>query len=117
MRLLRKPQNFLKHADRDHNEVLDDLSTKQVALLISFAIKNFVLLEKRWSPAMVTFFFWLTAANPDLVKPDATKDQDFLELAAKMRKDFPDLYSEQAFQMIYESLRINAPYLFSPKRF
>jgi hypothetical protein len=116
-RLLKKPQNFLKHADRDHNEELDELSIKEVSLLIFSAIRNFALLEKRWSPAMATFLAWFTAANPDLVHAHATKNhQDFLQLSAKVRKDFPDLNSEQAFHMIYERLRITARYLFFAKR-
>ena len=116
MRLLKKPQNFLKHADRDHDEKLDDPSTETISLLIFSAIRNFVLLEKRWSPAMATFLYWFTAANPHLVKDDATEDHGFVKIAVKMRTVFPNLYSESVFHAIYESLRIQAPYLFPPKR-
>jgi hypothetical protein len=34
MRLLKKAQNFLKHADRDHDKELEDISAEEVSLLI-----------------------------------------------------------------------------------
>jgi hypothetical protein len=115
MRLFKKPQNFLKHADRDHNQELDELSIKEISLVIFFAIMNFVLLEKRWSPAMATFSCWFTAVNPDLIDVNASKDHTFLKLAAKMRRDFSGLNSERVFYIVYEDLKIHAPYLFPQK--
>ena len=46
MRLFKKTQNFLKHADKDHDQELDNFSSKELSFVIFFAIKNFVLLEK-----------------------------------------------------------------------
>lgn len=116
MRLFKKTQNFLKHADKDHDQDLDDFSIKELSFVISFAIKNFVLLEKKWSPAMATFFYWFIAVNPDLMNVKESKDDSFLKMVTKMRKDFPDLNSERSFHIIYEGLRIHAPYLFPQKR-
>ena len=117
MRLLKKPQNFLKHADRDHDQELDDPSPKEVSFLIVSAIRNFALLEKRSSPAMTTFLWWFTAANPDLVvNADMIKDHALRKLAAAIKNDFSDLYNQATFHFIYESLRVQAPYLFSGKR-
>ena len=88
MRLFNKPQNLLKHADRDHDQDLDELSIKEISFVIFCAIMNFVLLEKRWSPAMATFSCWFIAVNPDLIDVNASKDHTLLKLAAKMRRDF-----------------------------
>jgi hypothetical protein len=103
-RLSRRIQNFLKHADTDADEQIADISTKQLALVILFAIKNFILIEKRWTPAMSIFVSWFAAANPKYIKVDAPKNESFEKVIFEFTEAFPDLYSTTAFHSIYESL-------------
>jgi LmbE family N-acetylglucosaminyl deacetylase len=116
MRLLKKPQNFLKHADRDHDKHLDDISAEEVSLLIFSAVRNFALLEKRSSPAMSIFLCWFTTAHPDLINTHSADYHNLRELAAKMKKVFPDVYSQLSFHTMYRILRAHAPGLFAPNQ-
>jgi len=113
MRLFNKTKNFLKHADRDQDQVLEDFSVEKLAFVIFWGIKNFVLLEKRWTPAMSIFFGWFGAKNPNLLMTD--QDNEYSRLVMKMKEDIPDLSSTRAFILIHESLKKHAAYLF-PKQ-
>ena len=64
--LFNRRKNFLKHADRDPDAEMDDLSAKELALSIGFSIWNFNLLTGRQSREMAIFFCWLGAAEPHL---------------------------------------------------
>lgn len=63
-----KWQNFLKHADKDPAEEIDPVTTKQLALVIIFAIKNYVLLTQHLTIEMKTFFVWIAIAEPQLIR-------------------------------------------------
>src|SRR5271166_891188 len=71
--LFNKRQNFLKHADKDPDGEMDDLSAKELALVISFAASNFHLLSGRLTREMMTFFCWIGVAEPKLVHLDDGK--------------------------------------------
>ncbi len=111
MRLFNKTKNFLKHADRDHDQVLEDFSVEKLAFVIFWGIKNFVLLEQRWTSAMSTFFYWFGAKNPHLLMTN--QGDEFSSLVMKMKEKLPDLSSAQAFFLIHEGLKQHAAYLFS----
>ena len=113
MDLIRKPQNFLKHADKDPNGQMEEISVEKLALCIVFAIKNFVLLEKRWTPAMSLFFCWFAAKNPQYLLKD--RNDDFEHQIMNITKEIYNLEGEQAFHRFYEGLKQNAPYLFPQK--
>jgi hypothetical protein len=68
--LLRRKQNFLKHADRDHEQEIEDISIQELSFAILFSIKNFNLLEKRQTVAMTTFLVWFAANNPKFMRTD-----------------------------------------------
>jgi hypothetical protein len=42
-RLIKKNVNFLKHANKDPNETIGEISIKELSLVIFFAIRNFNL--------------------------------------------------------------------------
>jgi hypothetical protein len=67
MEFFNKWQNFLKHADKDPDAEIEPLTTKVLALVIIFAIKNYVLLTQHWTTEMATFFAWFVVAEPQLV--------------------------------------------------
>jgi len=61
-KLFNKRQNFLKHADRDADSEIDDLSAKELAMVIFFSIWNFNLLTiGRLTREMRTFLCWFGA--------------------------------------------------------
>jgi hypothetical protein len=106
MGLVRRMQNFLKHADRDPDAETDDITVNQLALMIMMAVKNFSLLEERQTPAMVTFFAWYLAANPEDVRDDIPMNPQLEKALSGLRETFSDLYSAEAFYMIYEALKM-----------
>jgi hypothetical protein len=104
LRLSRRTQNFLKHADTDSDDETDDISVKELALVILFAVKNFVLLEQRWTPTMSMFFSWFAAANPKYIKDGVATNEQWKKVVLGLRETFFDLYSPQSFHAIYESI-------------
>ncbi len=112
MGLIRKPQNFLKHADRDPDQEIEDISLARLADVILWAIKNFVFLEKRWTPAMTLFFCWFAVQNPQLLRKDAAGE--FVAQIDELSKEISNLALQQTLHKFYESLKLNAPYLFPP---
>ena len=110
LRLLRKNQNFLKHADRDHDQTIEAITVEELAFVIIFSIRNFVLLEQRWTSAMSLFFCWFAAYRPHLMRTD--QNDTFSRAVGKMKTYFPDIGSKKTFYHMYESLKISAAYLF-----
>jgi hypothetical protein len=105
MKLFRKRQNFLKHADKDPEGQIDDLNARELALVIMFASKNFSLLEKRITPALSIFLHWFGAAEPSILKqPDGTHPELY-KLIEGLRETFHDLYSKEAFRAMHEALK------------
>src|ERR1039457_2678450 len=45
----RKWQNFLKHADKDPDAEIEPFKTKLLALVIVWAIKNYIVLTQNWT--------------------------------------------------------------------
>lgn len=100
--LFRKKQNFLKHANTDHDQGIEEISVDELAFLLLFAVRNFSLLAKRWTPAMSTFFCWFAASKPHLMRLD--ENDDFSKVIVKMQKYFTDLSSKQTFSAFYRVL-------------
>lgn len=114
--LFRKPQNFLKHADKDHDQKLEKVSSQQLALDIMFAIKNFVLLGGKFSPAMAIFYCWFAAANPSLVRRSGKDDDPFDRMVTEARATFQDFDGYETLNIIYEGLKVHVAYLFTGER-
>lgn len=73
IKLFNKRQNFLKHADKDPDSEMKDLSAKELAFVILFAASNFHLLTDRLTREMMIFLCWLGVAEPHLVHLDDGK--------------------------------------------
>ena len=104
VKLFRKRQNFLKHAEKDPNGTMDELSAHELAFVIFWAIKNFALLEKRLTPAMSTFLGWFGAAEPRLLKKPNGTHVEFYKSIQGLRGASHDLYSKGTFQVMYKAL-------------
>jgi len=105
MNLFRKRQNFLKHADKDPDGEIDDLNDHELALVILFAGKNFSLLEKRLTPAMLIFLHWFGAAEPRMLKQPTGTHPEFFKLIHGLRRTSHDLYSKEVFRGMHEALQ------------
>jgi hypothetical protein len=106
MTLFRKWQNFLKHADKDLDGEMDDLRARELAFVILFAGKNFVLLEQRLTPALSVFLHWFGAAEPKfLKKPNKPAEDNYLKKAEELRRNLRDLYSAKAFEFMRKLLQ------------
>ncbi len=102
VKLVNKTKNFLKHADDDHDTEIEDITVQELSYLIFFAIKNFVLLEQSWTPAMSTFTSWFGAAYPHLLLKG--EEDDFLRLVSKMQRTFSNMFNAATFYEIYSEL-------------
>lgn len=99
-------QNFLKHANKDADGELNELSPRELAFVILFAGKNFVLLENRLTPALSIFLHWFGAAEPEsLKKPREPDEVAFRGSVEQLRGAFQDLYSAEAFKAMHTLLQ------------
>jgi len=102
----RKWQNFLKHADKDPDAEIKPFKTKFLALVIVWAIKNYIVLTQNWTIEMKTFFAWFAVAEPQLVKP-APEAMTTCKTIAEMRNYISgDPYDRNALEAIYTALTV-----------
>ncbi len=103
IKLFHKWQNFLKHADKDPDAEIEPFTTKLLALVIIFAIKNYVLLTQHWTTEMVTFFAWFAVAEPQLV--EFAPEDVMAKAIAGMRSSIPgDPYDRDTLEKIYTAM-------------
>jgi len=103
LKLARKRQNFLKHADCDPDGEMEDLTAKELALTILFAASNFHLLAQRLTPEMATFLAWFGVAEPQFVKSSA--DNAMSKMIVQMRSNISgDPYDSNTLENIYSAL-------------
>jgi hypothetical protein len=101
MKLFRKRQNFLKHADNDPDGEIDELNARELAFVLLFGAKNFVLLEQRLTPAMSVFLHWFGAAEPQILKePKKLAEDNFVKNVEELRRNLQDLYGGEAFKFM-----------------
>jgi hypothetical protein len=102
----RKWQNFLKHADKDPDAEIEPFKTKLLALVIVWAIKNYIVLTQNWTIEMKTFFAWFAVAEPQLMK-SAPEDLTTNKAIAEMRSFISgDPYDRDTLENIYTALRL-----------
>jgi hypothetical protein len=104
MKLFKKGKNFLKHVNKYSGEEIGDLSSHELALVILFAGKNFVLLEKRLTPALSIFLHRFGAAEPVMLK-ELNPDDKFFKSIEILRGTLQDLYDKEAFKVMHELLK------------
>jgi hypothetical protein len=103
IKLFHKWQNFLKHADEDPDAEIEPFKTKFLALVIIFAIKNYVLLTQHWTTEMATFFTWFTVAEPQLV--NLAPGDVITEAIGEMRSNISfDPYDRNTLENIYTAM-------------
>jgi len=105
LRLDRKWQNFLKHADRDPDAEIEAFTTKQLALVIIMAIWHYTLLTQRWTAEMAAFLGWFAVAEPRLV--NLAPGDVMNEAVDKMRSGIAgDPYGRDTLQNVYTAMRL-----------
>jgi hypothetical protein len=102
-KLFSKRQNFLKHADRDADSEMDDLSARELAMVILFSVSNFHLLTKgRLTSEMGIFLCWFGAAEPKLVN---LSTDDLSKAILQFKQTCPgDPYDSMVFEAAHHSL-------------
>jgi hypothetical protein len=99
-----KWQNFLKHAKTDPDAEIEPFTTKQLALLISTAMRNYFLLTQHLTIEMKTFFVWFAVAEPQLIK-SAPEDVMTNKAIAEVRSYISgDPYDRAAMKNIYTAM-------------
>ncbi len=97
-----KWQNFLKHADKDPDAEIEPFEAKFLALVIIWAIKNYILLTQSWTIEMKIFFAWFAVAEPQLIRSepeDVVADKAIAEMRSYIsgdpydRKTLENIYS------------------------
>jgi hypothetical protein len=102
----RKWQNFLKHADKDPDAEIEPFKTMLLALVIVWAIKNYIVLTQQMTIEMKTFFAWFAVAEPQLVK-SAPEDVTTNKIIAEMRSYISgDPYDRNTLETIYTAMRL-----------
>lgn len=109
-RIIRAPQSFLKHADRDPDGAIN-LSVERLTTYILAAAMNFPLVTASWTKAMALFVCWVFAKRPNLLKSDA--DVEFADQIDHLRKMLAGFSHEQQMFLLYRALQINYPELFA----
>jgi hypothetical protein len=103
LKLDRKWQNFLKHADHDPDAEIEPFTTKLLALVIFSAIANFILLTQRPTAEMITFLAWIGVAESQFVKP--APDHVMSKAIADMRSNISgDPYDSATLENIYTAI-------------
>lgn len=83
--MINHPRNFTKHADRDHDAVIDDISAEDADAILMTACVDYSVAARRAPATVGLFTIWYAALNPE-------KTGDFLKREAHHL--FPSL-SEQ----------------------
>jgi hypothetical protein len=101
----RKWQNFLKHADTDPDSEIEPFKTKFLALVIVWAIRNYVVLTQNWTIEMKTFFAWFAVAEPELVKcaPEDVMTKAIAELRSNISGD---PYDHKTLEYLLSAIRL-----------
>ena len=83
-----KWQNFFKHANKDPDAEIEPFTTKLLALVILWAMKNYFLLTQHWTAEMATFLGWIGVAEPQLVK--SAPEDVMTKAIAEMRSNISE---------------------------
>ena len=101
----RKWQNFFKHAVRDPDAEIEPFATKQLALVIITAIRNYTLLTQHWTTEMAAFLGWFAVAEPQLV--NLAPGDVMNEAIDKIRSGISgDPYDRDTLEKIYTAMRL-----------
>lgn len=86
--VMNKLANFLKHADRDPNDIIDDVDEIINDGIIFLSCILYDDLSYKWTPEMRTFIIWYSGLYPDHIRNDLPWSAE-LETIAKEWRDLP----------------------------
>jgi hypothetical protein len=106
VKLDRKWQNFLKHADRDPDAELEPFTAKLLVMVLFSAVGNFILLTQRPTAELTTFLAWVAVAEPHLVKSSPEAPENAMSKAiVEMRSSISgDPYDPDTLGNIFSAL-------------
>lgn len=109
-RALNAPQNFFKHADRDHDSSYQFPDWELTGVRIVMAIMNYNLVFSGTTPAMNFFVSLYAVLNPNLLI-----EGDPLSIALTAMHDFRALSREEIAAGGYSALKATCPRLFEQR--
>jgi hypothetical protein len=68
-RKLNEPENFFKHADRDHAETIE-FNPDASEFMILDAVRGYSRITGEWTPLFRVFYGWVIAANESIIKAE-----------------------------------------------
>jgi hypothetical protein len=66
---LNEPENFFKHADRDHAETIE-VNPAASEFMILDAVRGYSGITGEWTPLFRVFYWWVIAANESIIKAE-----------------------------------------------
>ena len=112
-RLLNAAQNFFKHANNDHDGVLEFADVEQTGHHIFFTVGNFRLVYRDVTRAMNVFFSWFLILHPNLIGEGNPLKQYIVDNPNCERLN--ERFSQAELAAIgYENLESACPELFPP---
>ena len=111
-RLLNAPQNFFKHADKDHDSFYEFKDRELTGLRIFMTIDNYKFVFGEITKAMNVFFVWYGVLNPTYLAEGSP-----LLSALAANPDCQNLTASHSHEELaaigYSNLKSNCPELFS----
>ena len=93
-KLLRRPQNFFKHADQDPDDILEFYPSAAAALIWA-ASEKYYELAKDDCLELAAFRAWTMIRNPDVLLPPYRQQVEQLGLSADFTRDMRPQYFEK----------------------
>jgi hypothetical protein len=81
--------NFLKHADKDPNDAISEISLESNEAFIGVAAILYSRLSGRYTPEMRAFDDWMHAIYPEAFQPPSHEDPEVERLYGKRVKELP----------------------------
>ena len=114
-RVLNAPQNFFKHADRDHDDTYEFPDWELTGLRTATTVINYNLVFGETTPAMRVFFTLYAILKPDLFA-DGKPSPDAWGSTLDPRTISKALSREDVTAVGYSALKLNSPSLFQEPR-
>ena len=109
--MLNAPQNFFKHADRDHDSFYQFPAWKLTGVRIATTVINYNLVIGETTPAMNVYFTLYAILNPDLWA-EGNSLLDALAAMPDFKTMSEGLSREDIAAIGYSALKYNCPGLF-----
>lgn len=110
-RMITAPQNFFKHADRDHDSSQEFADWEMTGVRIIMTVRNYNIVFGETTAAMNVYGAWYAMLNPDLLV-EGSPLLDTLAILPDVKAMSEGLTREDISAIGYSALKANCPGLF-----